>query len=378
MRLYTMCRLLAVLFASQLFLGCATSTSPGTVGVTRPQLMMVPSGGINAQAATAYTKLSSEMSAAGKLNSDPAQAARVKEIARKLIQQTAAFRPDALSWSWEVNVIQSEKINAFCMPGGKIGVTSAMLSKLDLTDPEVATVIGHEIAHALREHSREKRSQDVLAAAIVEGVARSGGRYAGTAAVLTQVGSQLFVQLPYSREMESESDSIGLELMARAGYDPTLAAGLWIKMAAHSGGGGATDFFSTHPSDDKRTADIQALATRVLALYTAAVLKQQPPPSTAASPPTPINLATIAQPEVGTAAVPPAVADSAQGSRPKKPTLGPDSYQIERMLRGSSCSDAPIAVLVEKGAGYENYVVACSAGPSLRFRCEYGNCIAVN
>jgi len=343
---------------------------------------MVPSGGINAQAATAYTKLSSEMSAAGKLNSDPAQAARVKEIARKLIQQAAAFRPDALSWSWEVNVIQSEKINAFCMPGGKIGVTSAMLSKLDLTDSEVATVIGHEIAHALREHSREKRSQDVLAAAIVEGVARSGGRYAGTAAVLTQVGSQLFVQLPYSREMESESDSIGLELMARAGYDPSLAAGLWIKMAAHNGGGGATDFFSTHPSDDKRTAEIQALAPRVMPLYRSAVLKTPQPARAPASNVFVAQMTPVAAQQSAPTAVETAssLVSSSSGGRPASTsrTLGKDSFQIERSLAGHVCTDAPLALLIDKGPGFESYEVVCKAGPPLRFRCEYGNCVAVN
>jgi predicted Zn-dependent protease len=374
-----MFKLAVTLILSLLIGGCATSTSPGAVGISRPQLMMVASGGINAQSAAAYAKKTNESSAAGKLNSDPVEAARVKGIAQQLIQQTPAFRTDALSWSWEVNVIQSEELNAFCMPGGKIAVYSGMLTKLNLTDPELAALLGHEIAHALREHSREKQSQDVLAAAIVEGIAKSGSRYASTGALLTQVGAQLFVQLPYSREMEYESDTIGLELMARAGYDPSLAVGLWTKMAAYSGGGGATDFFRTHPGHEKRVENLQALVPRVLPLYQTA--SRSNPSSLAATPagataPMPANVATQDKPSgairTGQSA------ESARDDRPKKPALGPDSYQIERMLRDNPCSEAPVAELVEKGAGYEKYEVICRSGPPLRFRCEYGQCAATS
>jgi predicted Zn-dependent protease len=373
-------RLIAILIASLLASGCATSTNPGAVGVTRSQLLMVPSAAINERSATAYTQLSREMSTAGRLNSDPVLAARVKGISERLIQQVGAFRPDARSWAWEVNVIQSDKLNATCMPGGKIVVYSGLVTRLDLTDPEIAAVVGHEIAHALREHSREKVSQDVLAASIVQGIANSGSRYAGSTALLTGLGAQLFVQLPYSREMESESDSIGLELMARAGYDPSLAAGFWVKMNAQSQGGGSTDFFSTHPGNDKRVANLQALAPRVLPLYQSAGLKtQQPSGALAAAAVAPAKSLGLAQQPAPSATETAAlVASSPSGPRTASKTLGKDSYQIERSLAGHSCNDAPVAYFVEKGPGYESYEVACKAGPPLRFRCEYGNCVAVN
>jgi predicted Zn-dependent protease len=186
-------------------------------------LLIVPSAEINAQAAEGYMKLSSYASQAGKLNTDAALTARVKGVATRLIHEVPVFRPDAAGWQWDVSVFESDKINAFCMPGGKIGIFSGLVKKLDLSDDEIAIVMGHEISHALREHSREKASQRRLSGAIVQAIANSNSRYAAANASLANLGSQLFVQLPFSREMELEADLMGLELSARAGYDPRLA-----------------------------------------------------------------------------------------------------------------------------------------------------------
>jgi predicted Zn-dependent protease len=186
-----------------------------------------------------------------------------------LIPQTAVFRRDALAWQWEVNVETSDQINAYCAAGGKIMVFTGLIEQLKLSDDELAAVMGHEMAHALREHSREqmgKAQYQQLGAQVLSVL--TGGRYdqgIGAAMKLTEVA----YNLPHSREHESEADAIGLELAARAGYDPRAAVTLWQKMAAASKGA-PPQFLSTHPSDDKRQADIEALLPKVLPLYEAA------------------------------------------------------------------------------------------------------------
>ena len=154
-------RSISVLFAALVAAGCQTvqTTQGGAVGVDRPQSMMVSSEAVNQSAAKAYVQTTGEASRKGQLNRDPAQVARVRAIASRLIQQTRVFRADAPGWAWEVNVISSPDVNAWCMPGGKIGVYAGLIEKLTATDDELAAVMGHEIAHALREHGRERASQ---------------------------------------------------------------------------------------------------------------------------------------------------------------------------------------------------------------------------
>lgn len=229
---------------------------------------MVPAARISAQAAEGYAKLSTAASEANKLNSDAAMTSRVRDIAARLISHVGVYRPDARDWNWQVNVFESEQINAFCMPGGKIGVFSGLITKLELSDTEIAAVVGHEIAHALREHTREKVSQQTLSNAVVQGIANSGSRNAGAASALTSAGALLFLHLPFSRDMELEADVMGLELMARGSYDPRLASAVWEKMQRRGGSGGPA-FFRTHPTNENRIAAIEAAVPKVLPLYLA-------------------------------------------------------------------------------------------------------------
>ena len=244
------------------------TTAPGAVGVDRKQVMLVSEADVEQGAAKSYADELGKARGKGQLNSDAAQSQRVRAIAERLIRQTTVFRPDAASWAWDVNVQTTPELNAYCMPGGKIMVYSGLIDKLKLSDAELATVVGHEMAHALREHSREAVSRAYAeqlglgALGALTGIGDSGVQLAG---MVTQVT----FGLPRSRVQESEADRIGLELMARAGYNPHAALTLWQKMA-QAGGGSTPAFLSTHPSSSTRQADLQALLPRVLPLYAAA------------------------------------------------------------------------------------------------------------
>jgi len=250
--------------------GCqaVSTTAPGAVGVERRQVMLVSEADVEESAVQAYAGELKKAHAEGRLNVDGATNARVQAIAQRLIHQVGVFRPDAAQWKWEVNVQRNDELNAYCMPGGKIMVYSGLVDKLKLDDAELATVVGHEMAHALREHSREAVSRaygqqiglGVLGA--ITGIGDAGVQLAGMV-------SEVTFNLPRSRTQESEADRIGLELMARAGYDPHASITLWRKMGA-AAKSDTPGFLSTHPASATREADLQALLPRVVPLYEAA------------------------------------------------------------------------------------------------------------
>jgi predicted Zn-dependent protease len=228
--------------------------------------MLVPSETIEQGAAQAYE---AELKAArdkGVLNTDKAQLNRVTTIAKRLVAATPTFRPDAAGWNWQFNVQKTQELNAYCMPGGRIMVYSGLIESLKTTDDELAAVIGHEIAHALREHTRERVSRAYAQQLVLSGAAAVAGVGEGTASIANMVAEVTF-QLPFGRDQESEADTIGLELMARAGYDPRAAVNLWTKMSAAAGPGGTPEFLSTHPAAKERIKDIEKNLPRVLPLY---------------------------------------------------------------------------------------------------------------
>ena len=245
-----------------------TTTSAGSVGADRKQVMLISEEAIEESANESYAEVLAEAKTAGTLNKNAATVQRVQKIAKLLIAQTGTFREDALSWDWQVNVITDETVNAWCMPGGKIVVYTGIIESLQLTDGELAAVMGHEIAHALREHSREQASQEglqnlgIAAAASVLGLEETGTQLLGVAAQFT-------FGLPFSRKHETEADHIGTELMARAGYDPYEAVNIWKKMSAASSGE-IPEIMSTHPSHESRISDLQVIAEKVYPLYEAA------------------------------------------------------------------------------------------------------------
>ena len=200
---------------------------------------------------------------------DHPQLKRLRSIAIKLIPFAGAWNPRAKDWQWEVNLIGSAQINAFCMPGGKIAFYMGILDKLQLSDDEVAMVMGHEIAHALREHARERMGKS----AVTNGVARIGGVLASVffgidpniTDGLARGGASLLT-LEFSREDESEADLVGMEIAARAGFDPRSGVTLWQKMSA-ANKGAPPQWLSTHPSGTTRIADIQKNLPKVMLLF---------------------------------------------------------------------------------------------------------------
>lgn len=257
-----------VALASTLTLSaCETvqTTQAGAVGVDRKQVMLVSSDQINSAAVSAYKQTLQAASQKGALNQNPAQVQRVRAITQRLIPATAAFRQDAPGWKWEANVLSSPQVNAWVMPGGKVAVYTGLLDKLRPTDDELAAIIGHEIAHALREHGRERASQQ-MGQGIAVGVIGAALGLGGVGQDLVGMVADVTFGLPYSRSFEREADRIGVELAARAGYDPRAAVTLWQKMA-QVGGGGPPEFLSTHPSDESRIQDLQEYAQRVMPIY---------------------------------------------------------------------------------------------------------------
>ena len=231
---------------------------------------MVSAEQVEQQAGLQYQqtlKAAAEHSALGP--ADNAQVRRLRAIAQKIIPLAGEWNERARQWKWEVNLIGSNQINAFCMPGGKIAFYSSILKQLELTDDEVAMVMGHEIAHALREHARERMGKS----AATNGLATIGST---VAAVFFGVNPNLtdfvakqganLINLKFSRDDETEADLVGMELAARAGYDPRAGVTLWQKMSA-ANKGAPPQWLSTHPSGTTRIDEIQANLPKVLPLY---------------------------------------------------------------------------------------------------------------
>jgi predicted Zn-dependent protease len=258
---------------SVLLSGCATTqtTRPGAVDIERKQMMLVSEESVEQGAQQAYLGELQKANAGGNLNADPALTARIHRITDRLIPVTATFRPDAPNWKWEVNTLTTPDMNAYAMPGGKIMVYSGLVEKLQLDDAEIATVLGHEISHALREHTRERVSRSYEEKVALVGLSILTGGASDTLGLADQVASATF-ELPHDRQQEAEADVMGLELMARAGYDPHESITLWKKMMAAEGSE-PPQFLSTHPASANRIADLESHMPQVLPLYQAAASK---------------------------------------------------------------------------------------------------------
>jgi len=268
--------LILIAVTTSQFAACTTvsTTRSGSVGVERKQYVgLVSEKEAEQQSALAYQKTIKEAESKKLLNTDSQETQRIRAIGERLIAQVGVFRPDAVKWNWEINVQDSKEINAYCMAGGKIMVYTGLLEKIKPTDDELAAVMGHEISHALREHVREQMSRakaqqfGLLGAAALIGLSTKSSDNATKTLALGGAVAAVALTLPNSRTAEHEADEMGLELAARAGYNPNAAISLWQKMGAQGSGNKPPEFLSTHPSDESRINDLRALIPRVMPLY---------------------------------------------------------------------------------------------------------------
>ena len=259
-----------MLVSACLLVACTSTSRPGVVGVERTQFMMISAAQIDRISASSFEQQAKAAQKKNILITSGPQYERLKTIANRLIPQTAVFRDDTHAWNWGLQLIDSPMVNATCAPGGRITFYSGIINKLNLTDNEIAAIMGHEIAHAVREHGRERVSQ-ALAQNVFSNVAlaTAGPGSAKSIDAANQIMQYVLV-LPNSRQNEKEADAIGLEIAARGGYDPRAAITLWEKMSKESKGKNPPEFLSTHPSNQNRIKELSALMPRVMPLYEAA------------------------------------------------------------------------------------------------------------
>ncbi len=251
-----------------LLAACTTSPLTG-----RSQFMVVSDRMAVSQSAAAYSQMIGQLDKKKQIEVGTPRAEKVREITDKLIAQAVRFRPDSAGWAWEVQVINDPKmVNAFCMAGGKMAIYTGMWEQLKATDDEIAQVMGHEIAHALADHTRERMSIAMTSQVATQlgAIALASSDNRGAAFTGMQLASVLAIQLPNSRAGESEADQIGIELAARAGYDPRAAVTLWEKMGKESGSKQPPEFLSTHPAPQNRAARLAELGAQVQPYYVAA------------------------------------------------------------------------------------------------------------
>lgn len=242
--------------------GCATNPVTG-----RSQFMIISEKQAISASREAYVKMLEPLQQEGKIDKDPAMAKRVHDITAKLIAQAIRYRPETENWDWRIKVIdEPDTVNAFCMAGGKMALYSGLILKLEPSDDELAQVMGHEIAHALSAHTAEKMSVALATDLAVTAYAVNQDR-PDIALAGASLAAMLAIKLPGSRQAETEADRIGIELAARAGYDPQASVSLWQKMARESGNDGQFDFFSTHPAPAKRMQELSALVAQMMPYY---------------------------------------------------------------------------------------------------------------
>lgn len=270
MQLTAVCfKVLTTLAFTSLLLACANTTRSGAVGINRSQFLVVSASEVDRLSAVSYNEQNQKAKEKNILLTSGPEYDRLKAISNRLISQTGVFRDDTRQWNWQLVLINAPILNATCAPGGKITFYTGLIEQLNLTDDEIAAIMGHEIAHALREHGRERLSQAMAQSAVTNIAMAAAGAY-GSAISAANQAAQYILVLPNSRQNESEADAIGLELAARSGFKPQAAISVWQKMNKATQGKGPPEFLSTHPSGETRIEQLSELMPAVEPLYLSA------------------------------------------------------------------------------------------------------------
>ena len=250
-----------VLIALAVLVGCEQNPVTG-----RSQLMIVSEGEAQTASVQAYAKTVADAQSKRRLDTNTARTTRIQGITNQLVAQAKTLAPNTAGWAWEMHVIDDPNVNAWCMPGGKMAVFTGLIDRLAPSDDELAQVIGHEISHALLQHGREQMSRAVATNMALQ----VGSVAAGVDLTGLETVAMVALQLPNSREAELEADKLGVELAAKAGYNPQAAVTLWQKMSQLSGSARTPQWLSTHPSDETRIAQLRALVPKMMPYYEAA------------------------------------------------------------------------------------------------------------
>jgi len=255
-------KLLVALLLLAALAACATNPVTG-----RSQLMLVSEDSAISASSEAYVKMMAPLEKKGKVDNDTALKKRVDLMTGRIVAQAIKYRPETAKWDWTMKIIDDPKtVNAFCMAGGKMALYTGLVIKVKPTDDELAQVIAHEVAHALSAHTAEKMSV-ALATNLAVTTWAVTQKKSGVALTGAALAAAVAITLPNSREAEAEADRIGIELAAKAGYDPRAAATLWEKMGKASGSDSSFDFLSTHPAPSKRRQELKRLAPKFMKYY---------------------------------------------------------------------------------------------------------------
>ncbi|TNC83505.1 MAG: peptidase M48 Ste24p [Thalassolituus sp.] len=252
-------KVISLTLISAAIAGCATTLTG------RNQLMIVSPDSAIVESQKAYASTVGELDQNDQLVTDPAWVKRIETITGRLVTEAIKLDPDTKDWEWSVAIIDDpDTLNAWCMAGGRMAIYTGIVTQLNLNDDEIAQIMGHEISHALANHTAERMSRAVLmnGALAATAVVTDNNGYVLTG---TAMAAKVALELPNSRTAESEADEIGIELATRAGYNPDAAVSLWKKMA-EAGGGGGPEFLSTHPSPDNRASTLDKLGEKMLPL----------------------------------------------------------------------------------------------------------------
>ncbi|HAV3441590.1 M48 family metallopeptidase [Acinetobacter baumannii] len=259
---------LSVILISSVLSGCMTTIQNSASGLSRKQFLLIPSQDYYIEANKGYVVLMNNYKNSGALDRKPELTKRVVNIAKKITAQVQDIKPETNQWTWELHVINTTTINAFCVGQGKMAIFEGMIKTLNLNDDEIAAIIGHEIAHALLEHGREKASRNLVSDLAL-------GQIGGNAQILAYFGTKLGLTLPHSRSQESEEDLLGLEIAAKAGFNPDAAITLWKKVGDQQKGQNnkLSQMLSTHPMPQKRMEDLALAAPKFRPFYLATLHK---------------------------------------------------------------------------------------------------------